>query len=564
MSRHSSTIISLASVDPRLQQHLSKELGISRLTAQILINRGVSDPGQAAAFLRPQISQLHDPFAFLRMDEAVRRIRQAVASGEQMLIYGDYDVDGITALALLKKTITGLGGRVSHYIPHRVKEGYGLNVEGIRQAVQRRCRLFLTVDCGTNSQEHIRALNAEGIDVIITDHHEVLAGADHSGCILLNPKHPDSGYPFRELAGVGVAFKLCQALSGQSLAEDLDLVCLGTIADAVPLLSENRVFAAAGLPKIFSSAKPGVRALIESSRLASKRMKPDHVSFVLAPRINASGRMDTAEHALQLLMSQDRQGAAELARQLEECNRRRQKVESQILQEAEALISREVNFAHHSIMVLAKEGWHLGVLGVVASKLADRFSRPTILISVDERGCRGSGRSAGDFHLFREISRCQELLCGFGGHQHAVGMVLKRDNIDAFRAKINLLAKESLQHKEAVSSVQADLEVNLSQLDEKLVRELELLEPFGVGNPRPLLLSRQVRLKGEPRVLGKETLKFWVTDGSATFPAIGFGMAGCKAGLTAQSRFDLVFFPKIDSWMDEESVILEVEEIKPC
>ncbi|MFA5100174.1 MAG: DHHA1 domain-containing protein, partial [Candidatus Omnitrophota bacterium] len=350
-------------------------------------------------------------------------------------------------------------------------------------------------------------------------------------------------------------------LTGTRLEEDLDLVALGTIADSVPLTGENRVIAHEGLLRIARTKRVGLRTLIESSGIQNKKMRPDSVSFILGPRINASGRMDTADVAFNLLSSVHAIEAQRLARELEAFNRKRQKVESVILEEAQAMIDREINFKDHQIIVLAKDGWHLGVLGIVASKLVDKFNRPVILISMNEAGCRGSGRSIRNFHLFDGVASCHDLLENFGGHQHAIGMVISRHNIDIFKNRINQYAKNSIVLEDLLPRISVDMELNLPDITDKLIRELDDMAPFGIGNPKPLFLTRNLSLKGQPRLLSRDTLKFWVTDGTVTHQAIGFGMGSYMEKLCGTDTFDLVYNPRIDSWLGQESMILEVEEI---
>ncbi|MEI6631324.1 MAG: DHHA1 domain-containing protein, partial [bacterium] len=331
--------------------------------------------------------------------------------------------------------------------------------------------------------------------------------------------------------------------------------------DIVPLTGENRIIAKEGLLMLPRTKRLGLQALMRNSGISDKKMNSTSVSYILAPRLNASGRMDTAEIALNLLMSQDKEEAAALADLVEGYNRQRQKVEGKILEEAQAIIDKEVNFKEHKIIVIAKEDWHQGVLGVVASKLADRFYRPTILISLGEDLCKGSGRSIKNFHLFKALLDCKDSLSSFGGHSHAVGIIIAKDNIEDFKNKINQLAKERLKLEDLIPSLDIDMEFNLDNLKEGLVREIESLEPFGKGNPEPLFYTRNLKLRGEPQVLSRHTLKFWVSDGNNTHEAIGFGLSSLKESLVSADYFDLVYTPQIDSWQGEEGIILEVKDI---
>jgi single-stranded-DNA-specific exonuclease len=449
-----------------------------------------------------------------------------------------------------------------HYIPHRIKEGYGLSRDIARIAKEKKIKLLITADCGTNSATQIKELRQAKIEVILTDHHEPAAGDTiQLASATLNPKLAQANYKFRDLAGVGVAYKLCQALCGEFLEDDLDLVSLGTIADSVPLVGENRIIAREGLAKISRTQRPGLKSLIQTSRIQDKEITPEFVSFILGPRINAAGRIDCAETSLNLLLSQNAEEAKLLAQTLEAHNRRRQKIESEILEEAQDLINEEVNFKEHKVMVVAKEGWHLGVLGIVAAKLAEKFYRPAILISLNGGLCRGSGRSIKNFHLFEGLLECSHLLENFGGHQHAIGMVIPQDNIEEFKNKINQFARKNLAIEDLIPSLDIDMELDLSCLSENFIEELERLKPFGKGNPEPLFYTRNLKLKGQPRILSRDTLKFWVTDGKLTYSAIGFGLAALLDSVEAAQGFALVYTPKIDSWQGRESLILEVKEI---
>ena len=554
--------LKITATDLPLQKILSYELGISPIVAQLLINRGIKTVAAGEKFLDVKLSDLLDPFSFSDMPLAVNFIKKAVKNKEKIMVFGDYDVDGVTSVALLENTLEKLGAEVCHYIPHRINEGYGLSKNILKICSEKGVKLLVTADCGTNSATEIKQLRENNIEVIVTDHHEesCLDTRDYASA-LINPKVKGSKYKFRELAGVGVAFKLCQALTGELLERDLDLASLGTIADSVPLVGENRVIARHGLKEIAATNRLGLRTLIEVSGIKDKTITPESVSFILGPRINASGRLDTAEVALELLTTDDPQEALRLAKLVEGYNRQRQKIESAIMEEAQDLVNQEVNFKQHQVMVVAKEGWHLGVLGIVASKLADRFYRPAILISVQDGLCRGSGRSIESFHLFNGLLECESLLDNFGGHSHAIGMVIPQENIDEFRRRINDFARQTLSSQDLIPNINVDMELNLGDLNREFIQDLERLEPFGQGNPEPLFYSRGLWLKGAARLYSRETLKFWVTDGKFTYAAIGFGMGNLLESLSTSQGFDLIYRLKIDRWNGNESLLLEVEEM---
>ncbi len=554
-------IFNILPLSPSLQNILTRELKISGVLAQLLINRGIKDSQEAEEFLNAELDSLLDPYGFPDMRMAVGLIKKAAVSKGEIMICGDYDADGITALALLKSTLVQQGVNPSHYIPHRVKDGYGLNKKAVQIAKQKNIKLLITVDCGTNSRDEIEELRRNDIDVIVTDHHESGNCDLAPASAMINSKLKDCPYKYKGLAGVGAAYKLCQALTGNKLFEDLDLVSLGTIADVVPLTGENRIIVKQGLVRLSQAKRVGIKALIEVSRMKARQINSTFVSFILAPRINASGRMDTAETALNLLMSEKKEQADELAGCLDAYNRQRQKIESKIMEEARDVIAKEVNFKEHKVIVIAKEGWHQGVLGIVAAKLADKFYRPVIVISLSGDLCKGSGRSIKNFHLFHALLECREFLKTFGGHSHAVGLAVDKHSIGDFKDKINHFAREKLTVEDLLPSVDVDMELSMLNVSKELAYEIKRMEPFGTGNPEPLFYTRNLKLKGQPYVLSRDTLKFWVTDGTVTHPVIGFGMGSFKDNLIHSESFDLVYSLGIDNWQGADSLILEVKDI---
>lgn len=559
MSSHK--IIKVFPPDLNLQNTLSRELGISKIISQLLINRGIKSCAQADQFLNAKLKHLLSPFSFKDMQRAVEIIKKAIKNKERVMVFGDYDVDGITALAVIKDVLVKMGVDVVHRLPHRIKEGYGLSKDILREAKLKGIKVLVTVDCGISSYQEIAALRESNIEVIITDHHEPSGAQLPNASAIINPKVKDSGYEFRDLAGVGVAYKFAQGLARSMLLEQLDLVTLGTIADVVPLKGENRIIVKEGLTKFPKTKRPGIKALMESARLNSRKFSATSISYILGPRINASGRMDDAEVSLNLLMSQSDIEAQGLAKIIESHNRSRQKIEGKIMQEAQDMIDREVNFKDHKVIVVAKEDWHHGVLGIVASKLADRFYRPTIVISLDGELCKGSGRSIKNFHLFHALRDCKNLLNSFGGHAHAAGLLIDKKSIAEFRRNINSLAQEKLTLEDLIPSLEIDMELALKDLNEDVVAELESLEPFGAENPEPLFYTCGLKIKGEALILARDTLKFWVTDGKASQQVIAFGMAGLRDSLMAAKTVDLVYSPRIDTWNDSCSIILEAREI---
>ncbi len=548
--------------NPQLQVTLSNALHIHPILAQLLINRGIKDVAQADDFLNADISRLHDPHLLKDMTRAVQRIQKARAHHENVLIFGDYDVDGITSSALLKGLLKDIGIEATNYIPHRMQEGYGLNPSMGEYAKGKDVSLLISVDCGINAFEAVEALNKNGIDTIIVDHHEPTKGKLPEAWAIINPKRSDCSYPFKSLATVGLVAKLAQALLGRIPEEILDLVAIGTIADVAELRGENRIFAKEGLPRINQTKNKGLSALLDIAKIKDKKFRPYFVGFILGPRINATGRMGSAYESLRLLLSEDKLEAEELARSLEAYNDLRQKTQNDIVQEAFSIVEQKINFKDHKVIVLNKEGWHKGVLGIVASRIAERYYRPTIVISTEEGIGVGSARSIGGFHIFEALHHCSDVLENFGGHERAAGLTLRQENIDVFRNSINEFANRTIQLDDLIPTLNIDSEIPLSSLSEDLVKFIETLEPFGEGNPEPVFCSRRLTVKSSPVVLGKDTLKFWVTDGRSTVPAVGFGMGKMKELFDINSTIDLVYHLSMDEWNGTSSISLKIKDIK--
>ena len=548
--------------DSALQLKLSKELGVHPLICQILINRGINNKRDLSGFINGDISHLHDPFKLKDMKKAVERIKKAVNKKENVLILGDYDVDGVTSCAVLKLALKRMGLDAQHYIPHRLNEGYGINESIIKLAKKNKIDLFISVDCGTANFKEVELLNKAKIDTIVIDHHKPLDGKVPKAYAVINPKQNDCNYPFKDLAAVGVVFKLIQALTKKDAFQDLDLVALGTVADVMDIIGENRLIVKEGLKKINETKNIGLKALIDASSIKNKTIMPGFISFILAPRINASGRMDSAEKSLELFLSEDKESAQSLANDLNNHNRERQRIQEETFNEALSIIERDINFKDHYVIVLSKEGWHQGVLGIVASKISDRFYRPTIVISLDKNKGKGSARSIDNFHIFDALSDCSGLLETFGGHKYAAGLTIIKNNIKKFHDTINHIAKDTLSHTDLFPALNIDAMVPLSTLDTNLVSTIENLEPFGRGNPYPLLCSRNLKVKGKPTIVGRDTIKFWVTDGKLTAQAIGFGQGNMFDLILKAETLDMVYSPSIDTWREPHELQLEIKDIK--
>ncbi|MCM8790781.1 MAG: single-stranded-DNA-specific exonuclease RecJ [Candidatus Omnitrophica bacterium] len=550
--------------NPALRDNLASALKVSKITAQLLANRGLRDADSASKFITCSLSACHDPFLLKDMDKAVARIKKAISNKENILIYGDYDVDGMTAVTIVYHALKGLGASVETYIPNRIEEGYGLNLAAIKKAHKNGVSLIITVDCGITSFKEIEQAAAAGIDVIVTDHHEIFESCVPKAFAVINPLQSDCKYPFKHLAGVGLAYKLVKALyeGTSSFAEDyLDLVSLGTVADIAPLLGENRILTKHGLDELNRRGRVGLRALMEVSGLNGRDISSGHIGFVLGPRINAMGRVGSPQKALELLLNEDMNESLKLAKALDTENRNRQKIESRILEEALAKVEREVNFKHHRVIVLAGENWHPGVIGIVASRLADRFYRPTIMISLDGKLGKGSGRSIENFHLFDYLLRCKDFLVGFGGHEAACGITIEKDRIEDFRKRINEEAAKDVDESVFCEKLDIEMDIPLHSLSQSIIEEIEMLSPFGTENPKPVLSSRNLIVKDGPRQIGKNGFKMWVTDNKITCEAVAFGkdrLAIPKTGATV----DLAYTPSMNDWQGVQSIQLELLDIK--
>jgi single-stranded-DNA-specific exonuclease len=561
--------------NPRVEEKLAAALQIRPLAARLLANRGLTTIEAAQEFLTPSLQRLHDPFLMRGMSEAVDRLCRSLQSQESIVIYGDYDVDGITATAVLSWFFRDLGVAVPYYLPHRMREGYGLNAEAIRKLADQHTRVLITVDCGITGYEEVQLARQLGIDVIVTDHHQVPPTLPDAVAVL-NPHQPECAYPAKELSGVGVAFKLIMALRGRlrqesrwagklpNLRRHLDLVALGTIADVAPLLGENRILVRHGLQELTHSQKLGVQTLKHVTRIAAQDIGPRQVGFMLAPRLNAAGRLAAAKAGVELLLSEDAVRAEKLARYLDAVNQERRAVQAQIYAEAKAAIAAEGGVDNRWAIVLASEGWHPGVVGIVASKLVEEYGRPTVLIGLEGETGKGSGRSIAAFHLYNALVACQELLTGFGGHEHAAGIRLPREHVSPFKEALNRVAREQLTEADCTPLLAIDAEVRLEDIDDTLLQFIERLEPFGEGNPEPVLLARGVEIVGAPTLVGKEQqhLRLTLRQGNTILPGIGFAMGRqltqAKAGV-----LDVVFSPQHHVWNERAERQLVLKALMP-
>ena len=566
---------------------LMGSLGIAPIVARLLTNRGFVEPTEVRGFLEPQLSQLHDPCLLPDIDKAVARIRQAVAKGERVLVYGDYDADGVTATALLLRFFRLMGLETSHYIPCRIGEGYGLNLDAVEKLSEKVNKerlhgpvdLIVTVDCGTSSDLEIELAGEYGVDVIVTDHHEPGQGVPRA-CAVVNPKLTGSLYPFRELAGVGVAFKLAWALAQsfspgkrvtdefrEFLLDAMGLVAIGTVADVVPLIGENRVFATYGLQALRESTDPGIHALVEQAGITGRAIRPSDVAFKLGPRLNAAGRMAHADLCVDLFTSESLPDAEAIACELETNNRERQRVQADILRSVRDVLASDPKWHDRRSIVLAHEDWHPGVVGIVASRIAEEWHRPVILLGIRDGVARGSARSVPGFDLYEAVEACGELLMAFGGHAGAAGMSLLAERVDAFSEQFEAEVAARIRGIESTGLLDVDTEVPLAALDRNLVRELDRMAPFGKGNPAPVLACSGVTVAGQPRVLGHhgQHLAFYARQGDLSLRVVGFGMGRHYESIVGGNVVcDIAFQPKINDFRGLEEVELELQDLRLC
>lgn len=543
---------------------MAAAMNVSPLLARILGNRGLTEPGVAGRFLAPGREEFHDPFRLKGMREAVRRIAAAVSRGERIWVYGDYDADGITSTAVLVRVLRGIGANVHYYIPSRLEEGYGLNPGALDEAARAGVNLIITVDCGIAAIEEVEYARTLGIDMVITDHHKPFRVIPRASAVI-NPKQPDCAYPFKELAGVGVAFKLIQALLGEGNAADafLDLVALGTVADIVPLIGENRAIVKFGLAALNATQNTGLQELLAMLGLNNRTLDAEKIAFVIAPRINATGRIGDAKRSVELFLTDDPVRAAELAGSLDKENRDRQEIESEILSQAVSQLNRDVDLAKDKVIVLAASGWHTGVIGIVASRLTETYTRPAVLIALEGEEGKGSARSVPGFNLFAALEACSEHLLRFGGHEQAAGLSVAAGRIDAFRRQINAVADRMIQAEDMLPVCEIDAEVALPEINGGLLKELERLKPFGAKNPSPTLVCRRLSILEGRRVGARgEHLKLKAGNSSTTVDVIGFGHGCLWDSIANREKVDIVFTPEINHWNGREYLQLVLKDIK--
>ncbi|MBT4483467.1 MAG: single-stranded-DNA-specific exonuclease RecJ [Candidatus Latescibacteria bacterium] len=536
--------------------------------ARILALRGITSIDDADAFVNPSLDDLRDPFLMKDMDKAVERLKSAMRKGERMMILGDYDVDGVCGTALFIRVMTNLGVKVGYHVPDRFKEGYGVSEESIDRAIRFGAKLVVSVDSGITALKEIEYARSKGIDVIITDHHEPQSGLPNALAVV-DPKRNDSTYPFRELAGVGVMFKLLQAVYADmemdfgELFEELDLVALGTAADVVPLVDENRILTRFGIERMKNTANTGLAALMEISGASKIKANSSNIIFSLAPRLNAPGRLSSASKTVELLISNNWLEAIKIAEEIEEENAERRKMNDSVYVEAESMLKNEETDKHISGIILASESWHQGVIGIAASRLVEKYYLPTILISLEGGVGKGSARSIKEFDIITAMSQCEDILKNYGGHKYAVGLSIQADKIDQFRERFIGIINRELPDGIPVSSFAIDSEVDLSYVNETMIRFLDELAPFGENNPMPLLLTRNLRPINNARIVGKNHLKFKVTDGTKIFNSIAYNMGEYKSRVRVDAPpIDILYSVEENLWMGRKSIQLVVKAIE--
>ncbi|MGZ9584771.1 single-stranded-DNA-specific exonuclease RecJ [Paenibacillus marinisediminis] len=555
-----------AEVSEAHAQQLAQETGTSPLLAKLLLVRGIENAEHARHFLYDSLDQMLDPFDLAGMTEAVARIRKALQTEERLWIYGDYDADGVSSTSLMIYLMRQLGANFDYYIPHRALEGYGLNHAAIDRAKADGVTLIITVDTGISAVDQIAYAKQLGIDVVVTDHHEppdVLPEA----FALVNPKLPYCTYSFKGLAGVGVAFKLAHALLGQVPEHLLELAAIGTVADLMPLTSENRIIVSEALKRMRKSQYPGIKALLQVSGVDMGQVTSTNIAFSMAPRINASGRLDHADTAVQLLTTDDEGAALACAEELDRLNKERQKIVELIVKEAEELIADKLdeNGKPPHVIVLAKAGWNVGVIGIVASKIVERYYRPTFILGIDEETglCKGSARSIEGLDLYEAMTECSELFDHYGGHSAAAGMTIAADRLDDLERALNQIAHRELSQDHLIPSTEVDVECTLQDIPLKVIDELSKLEPFGMGNSSPRVIIRDV-IVDEKRTMGKENqhLKLSLTQERATLDAVAFNKGMLADRIASAAVADVLGELQVNEWNGRRKPQMMLQDIR--
>jgi single-stranded-DNA-specific exonuclease len=550
-------------------RYLQEKLNIPTEIAHLLAIRGIDTFETAKSFFRPEKQELHDPFLMKDMEKGASRLAEAICSHQKVLIYGDYDVDGTTATSMVYLFLKRFGLDVSYYIPHRFKEGYGINPDGIEHAIEIGADLIVSVDCGITAIEEAKTAKAHGIDLIICDHHTVGDEIPDAAAVL-DPKRPDCSYPFDGLSGAGVGFKLIQGtvqklgLQKSLPNEYLDLVAISIASDIVPLVDENRYLMRRGLHLINTKPRVGIESLLNRINIRPGSVTTSSIVFSIGPRINAAGRMGDATAAVELMIAQDPGEARKYASELESINIERRSTDSETMEQAVEMLENDFNVDDLSTMVLHHPEWHLGVIGIVASRLVDAYYRPTIMLSTVEGKIKGSARSIKGFNIYEALKKCEDLLEQFGGHEFAAGLTMDADNLDEFRNRIDKIACQKLAENDFKPELQIDSVLNLGRVDAKFWKLLSQFEPFGPGNLRPVFVSRDVCIEGVPSIVGNGHLKMKVRqNGSQVLDAIGFNMheylpviRRCGSG-----QMDVAYVLEENYWNGRRTIQMRLKDI---
>ncbi len=551
----------IETTDETLVDQLAVQLNLSKLAARLLVQRGWTNVEEAKRFLHMDESALHDPFLFKGMEESVARIKKAISNEERILVFGDYDADGVTSTSVMYQTLKSLGADVSFYVPNRFTEGYGPNEPAFRNAKDEGVSVIITVDTGISAVYEASVAKEIGIDLIITDHHEPPPELPDAFAIV-NHKQEDCPYPFKSLAGVGVAFKTAQALLGRFPEEYLDLLTLGTIADLVPLVEENRYLVQRGLPKVAQTKRPGLKALMELCGVQGQDVTEEHVGFAIGPRLNAAGRLDSADPAVSLLITEDSMEAEEIAQQVDDLNKERQKIVNNITKEAIAQVEQDEG---SPVIIVGQEGWNAGVIGIVASRLVEKYYRPTIVLSIDsEKGvAKGSARSIEGFDMFQNLSECREWLPHFGGHPMAAGLTMNVADVDKLRKKLSLLADEVLKPEDLIPTKHVDLIAKVNEVTVDAIMDLQKLSPFGVGHPSPKVMIAKTKI-GQFKKIGsnKDHLKMTFEDESDSLDGIGFRIGDLYDHITPLDFVSVIGDVSINEWNGHVKPQLIIEDLK--
>jgi single-stranded-DNA-specific exonuclease len=554
-------------------QKLAGELNIHPVLAQLLVQRGINTFDEAKHFFRPSLNDLHDPFLMKDMDKAVERISNAILNKEKILVYGDYDVDGTTAVSLVYTFLHNQYVNVEYYIPDRYKEGYGISLQGIDYAKENGCNLIIALDCGIKSIDKIEYANSLGVDFIICDHHR--PGSELPNAVaVLDPKRADCDYPYKELSGCGVGFKLIQAIAQQKgivfedLTQYLDLVAVSIAADIVPITGENRILAYYGLKLLNENPRPGFKAILELSNFKKDEITVNDVVFLIAPRINAAGRIESGKSAVELLVSKNDNVAGLLGDGINEHNLKRKDLDASITEHALQLIEESEDHKYRKSTVLYNSAWHKGVIGIVASRLTEKYYRPTIVLtkSNDENNMvSGSARSVKDFDVYNAIESCSDLLEQFGGHMYAAGLTMKEENVEEFIQRFEEVVSSTIEDRMLVREVEIDAELNLNDINQKFFNILKQFAPFGPGNMSPIFKSSNVRDNGRGKVVGNNHLKLTLVqhdDYQSTFDGIAFQLGHHHPQVEQQDAFEIVYHIEENNFNNRTTLQLNIKDLK--